>query len=283
MLRSWTLIFTAIIAVTMSAIDFPNGAIALILVLLLASPFLLVFRKISTDHEFLTDIFLIALVARLSLGIFIEILNLRSLAGPDANGYDQVAVWLIEYWNGTRLLVIVVQFALLRSGANWGMNYLVAGLCVIGPNIFAKQSACVVFGAATPPLALSLFVEGFQKPRCCSVHGHRLGGGSGVHIVVGPAFERRTDRLFAGAGDLYGDAASGTVQLAGCCGTYGINGGCHGPAILYLLYDRRCCGGQLCGRFGDNEQLNAAADRRTGRDRVWPDIFWGNENGQYES
>lgn len=165
MLRSWTLIFTAIIAVTMSAIDFPNGAIALILVLLLASPFLLVFRKISTDHEFLTDIFLIALVARLSLGIFIEILNLRSLAGPDANGYDQVAVWLIEYWNGTRLFSDpVVQFALLRSGANWGMNYLVAGLYyVIGPNIFAAQSACAVFGAATPPLAYLCSLKIFKN------------------------------------------------------------------------------------------------------------------------
>lgn len=182
MLRSWTLIFTAIIAVTMSAIDFPNGAIALILVLLLASPFLLVFRKISTDHEFLTDIFLIALVARLSLGIFIEILNLRSLAGPDANGYDQVAVWLIEYWNGTRLFSDpVVQFALLRSGANWGMNYLVAGLYyVIGPNIFAAQSACAVFGAATPPLAYLCSLKVFKNRDVARY--------TGIALAVVPAF-----------------------------------------------------------------------------------------------
>ena len=44
------------------------------------------------------------------------------------------------------------------------MNYLVAGLYyVIGPNIFAAQSACAVFGAATPPLAYLCSLKIFKN------------------------------------------------------------------------------------------------------------------------
>ncbi|MBX3289127.1 MAG: glycosyltransferase family 39 protein [Acidobacteria bacterium] len=61
------------------------------------------------------------------------------------------------------------------------MNYLVAGLYyVIGPNIFAAQSACAVFGAATPPLAYLCSLKVFKNRDVARY--------TGIALAVVPAF-----------------------------------------------------------------------------------------------
>jgi 4-amino-4-deoxy-L-arabinose transferase-like glycosyltransferase len=143
-----------IITLGMITAAFPEGAASILVVLTFTGVALFLFRRYGEEPEFLTNIFLAALMIRLAFGVFIHVFDLREFFGGDANTYDFRGWRLVEYWAG---VVDIgdpdLQLARSTSGAGWGMNYLVAGIYyVLGRNIFAAQSFCAVFGAATAPM-----------------------------------------------------------------------------------------------------------------------------------
>lgn len=157
-----------IVTLGMITVAFPEGAASILVVLALSTGGLLIFRRFTEEKEFLTTIFLSALLVRLALGIFIHTYEGgRDFFGGDALTYDFNGWRLVEYWTGQISTDdMALQRAWSTAGPGWGMNYLVAGTYfVIGRNIFAAQSLCAVFGAATAPMVYFCAVQMFSNKR----------------------------------------------------------------------------------------------------------------------
>src|SRR5688572_15688178 len=89
-----------IVSMGMITAAFPEGAASILVVLVLSAIVILIFRRFTEEREFLTTIFLGALLARLAFGIFIHIYELRDFFGADAQTYDFNGWRLVEYWTG---------------------------------------------------------------------------------------------------------------------------------------------------------------------------------------
>ena len=148
------LAFVVIIALALFAVPFPDGAVALMAVAVLSSLALFLFRRYTEEKDFVTTVFLIALALRLAFGLMVHIFELRGFFGGDAVTYDTSGASLVAVWLGTNLQSdLLIYQNLPGSGFAWGMTYFTASIYVIlGRNIFAAQSICAVFGAATAPM-----------------------------------------------------------------------------------------------------------------------------------
>ena len=166
-MRDRYFIVGCLIIVTLGMMTFPDGAAALLVVLGLSIIAILLFRKFTAEKEFITTIFLGALLARLAFGMIIHIFELREFVAGDANTYDQNGSRLVEYWTGQIASDdLAARRAWSTTGPGWGMNYLVGFLyLVLGKNIFAAQSFCAVFGAATAPMIYFCSVKMFNNKR----------------------------------------------------------------------------------------------------------------------
>lgn len=168
-MRNWyfTAAFLIIVTFGIMAAAFPEGAAALLVVLSLSIIAVIIFRKFTAEKGFVTTIFLGALLARLAVGIIIHIFELREFVAGDAITYDQNGSRLVEYWTGQIASDdLAARRAWSTTGPGWGMNYLVGFLyLVLGKNIFAAQSFCAVFGAATAPMIYFCSVKMFNNKR----------------------------------------------------------------------------------------------------------------------
>jgi 4-amino-4-deoxy-L-arabinose transferase-like glycosyltransferase len=137
-----------------SVVAFPDGAAALLVILILSITALIVFRHYAVDKEFVTNVFLAGLVLRLGFGVAVHMFDLRGFFGGDAATYDFRGFLLMQSWiGGGSMADDATLIAQARSGPGWGMDYLVGFLyMMIGRNIFAAQSLCGVVGAATSPM-----------------------------------------------------------------------------------------------------------------------------------
>lgn len=155
MLNKFLLLGCALlIALGLFAIPFPDGPAALGFTAVISAITILLFRKYTEEKEFVTTVFLTGLILRMGFGIFIDIYDLRVFFGGDAYAYDVNGWALVDFWMGRDLesAAIILQ-ADPRSGAGWGMNYVVAFVyMILGRNILAAQSFCAVVGAATAPM-----------------------------------------------------------------------------------------------------------------------------------
>lgn len=152
--RFLILVALFVIGMAMAFVAFPDGAVALLVVLVPSLVAIAIIRHFSDEGDYLTNVFLLALLLRLAFGIFVHLFDLRGFFGGDANTYDGKGNLLMQSWLGNVPSSDPdLQMASRMSGPGWGMNYLVAALyMVIGRNIFAAQSFCAVIGAATAPL-----------------------------------------------------------------------------------------------------------------------------------
>ena len=142
------------VAIWMLAVGFPDEASALLLVVVAAGIALSLFRHYAEEKEFITTLFLGALVVRLAFGMFVQVFDLVSFFGGDAVTFHNQGAVIADYWNG---LIDsrdwYYQWATSTTRPGWGMNYLVAGIYyVTGKNMLAAQSFCGVIGAATAPM-----------------------------------------------------------------------------------------------------------------------------------
>jgi len=156
-----------LISIGMITVAFPDGAAAILIVITLSLIGLIVFRRYTEEKDFVSIIFLAALAVRLLFGIVIHVMDAREFFGADASTYDFFGWRLVEYWNGHSTLDDpLVQRALSASGPGWGMFYVTAAVYYLfGKNIFAAQSFCAVFGAATAPMVYYCSVTMFANKK----------------------------------------------------------------------------------------------------------------------
>src|SRR5438876_524155 len=118
-------------------ISFAEGASALVIVLAFSAAALLIFRRFSDDKEFITRVFILALLVRIGVGILVHMLNLREFFGGDANTYDYIGTRMVDLWTGNAPLDDPeARQIMATSGAGWGMNYFVGAIYyMLGRNI----------------------------------------------------------------------------------------------------------------------------------------------------
>jgi 4-amino-4-deoxy-L-arabinose transferase-like glycosyltransferase len=170
---------TLLVMATLSA---PDGAVASLCVAVLGLAAIASFRRYADDRSFVTNVFLASLIARLLFGIVVQVFDLREFFGGDANTYDFRGNLLMGSWFGhVSFSDPEVRIALSTSGSGWGMNYLVAFVyTIIGRNIFAAQSICAVFGAATAPMVYFCSEKVFQNRQVAKT--------AAVFVAIFPAF-----------------------------------------------------------------------------------------------
>ena len=156
-----------VVALGTAVVEFPKGIAAMGMVLVLAGAIVIAIRKFTGEREFLTDVFVGALVLRLGFGIFVDVYDLRMFFGSDAVGYHNAAIQLVDEWMGNAELGSTLRFQAYETSASfWGIYYLVASIyLLLGPNIFAAQSFVAVIGAATGPMVFFCSKEIFGNLR----------------------------------------------------------------------------------------------------------------------
>ncbi|MEQ1922290.1 MAG: glycosyltransferase family 39 protein [Pyrinomonadaceae bacterium] len=169
MLRFFLYFLIAITAICCILADGAKGVEAIVVVALMSAIAIAISRRFTEDKEFITNVFLGALVARLIFGIVLHVYDLRDFVGTDANGYWVIANQIVEYWQGSASVMNEEMTRLLSlRGPGWGMNYLVACLyLVLGDSIFVAQSFCAVVGAATVPAVYVCLQQIFQNKQVC--------------------------------------------------------------------------------------------------------------------
>lgn len=171
-----------VVTLAMITTSFPDGAAAFCVTLALSGVAIVLFRKFTAEKDFITTVFLGALLVRLAFGLFVHIFDLRNFFGGDAITYDFNGVRLLNYWTGVLPSNDPLALkAMSMSGPGWGMNYLVGTLYFLfGENILLAQSVCAVFGAATAPMVYFCSVKMFSNKRVAKF--------AAIAIAVFPSF-----------------------------------------------------------------------------------------------
>jgi Dolichyl-phosphate-mannose-protein mannosyltransferase len=164
-------------ALIIAVLDFPNSAVAVMLTAVSSLVIIFAIRYFFPEEsEFLTNLFLVALLARLLFGTLLHVYDWRNFFGGDADTYDVYGNWLMEIWFG-----LDNDTAIKTNNSGWGMPYLVAAIySVVGRNIFAAQCFCGVIGAATAPLVYNCAYQIFGN--------RRVGKISALLVALYPAF-----------------------------------------------------------------------------------------------
>src|SRR5215210_6987274 len=89
-----------IVAFGIFAVPFPDGLVALMLVVIASAGGLALLRRYTEEKDFVTMVFLVGLALRLGVGIIIQVFDARDTFGPDAVSYDRVAAALVDVWLG---------------------------------------------------------------------------------------------------------------------------------------------------------------------------------------
>jgi hypothetical protein len=176
------IIICAFFGLGMAFVSFPDGALSVLLLLAVSLPTVYLIRKYSEEKEFLTNVFLIALLLRIGLGIVIHIFDLRVLFGPDARFYDLIGKRFMEMWLGLPVPNDSLTYRTLNPGSSgWGMQYIVASIySIFGPSILVAQTFCGVIGALTAPMVYFCAERVFRNKRVSKT--------SALFIALFPAF-----------------------------------------------------------------------------------------------
>ena len=169
-----------IVAFGIFAVPFPDGAVALMSVIIFSTIALFLFRRFTEEKEFVTTVFLVALALRLGFGIMVHVFDIRDFFGGDALSYDNSGAALVDIWLGHDVKSNSLAY-LSESGAGWGMNYFTGFIyLLLGRNIFAAQSLCAVVGAATAPMVFFCAHKVFNNLRVAKT--------SALAIAIFPSF-----------------------------------------------------------------------------------------------
>jgi hypothetical protein len=183
MLNKFLILASAVvIALSVFAVQFPDGVVAFLLVVILSGLALTVFRRFTEEKEFVTSVFLLALLLRMGFGLLVHIFDLRDFFGGDALIYDAGGASFVDVWLGNNLQSDLQIFRNdPTSGFAWGMTYLTGVIyLILGRNIFAAQSFCAVVGAAAAPMVFFCSKKIYNNLRVAKM--------SAVAIAVFPSF-----------------------------------------------------------------------------------------------
>lgn len=174
----------------MMILAFPEGfATALMALLCSLAVVFIIRRQVKEDANFLIQLFLLALIARLSFGLLLHIFDLRAFFGGDSGLYDSAGQRLVEIWFGNYAGPDdYLTQKISGNPSGWGMYYLVAAIySITGRNILAAQSFCAVIGAATVPMVYSCAGTIFNNRRVAKI--------SALLVALYPAFVIWTGQL----------------------------------------------------------------------------------------
>jgi hypothetical protein len=136
---------------------------AVLLCVMLAVAIAFIIARVPEHGQFLTRIFVSALLVRILLGTAIFIFRGQDFFGGDALTYDYLGSAQIDAWSRDRYHAKLLQ---LGSGSGWGMVYLVAGIyALIGRNMLAVQFVNAAIGAATAPIIYLCALQVFNNIR----------------------------------------------------------------------------------------------------------------------
>ena len=163
-------------------LSYPDGALSVLLIIVISVPSILLIRYYSEDKLFLTNVFLIALLLRIGLGTIIHLFELRNLFGPDALFYDALGQRLLELWTGVPVPNDILTYrAMNLNEPGWGMAYLIASIYFIfGQSALVSQTFCGVIGALTAPLVYFCANNIFNNQRVSRL--------SALSIAIFPSF-----------------------------------------------------------------------------------------------
>ncbi len=161
------LILAAVTGLGLAFLSFPDGALSVLIILLVAVPAVILLHKNSEKKHFLVNIFLIGLLLRLWLGIIIHIFDLKEVFGPDAVTYNNLGQRMREIWLGMQVPNDTRTYlATLPNHSGWGMIRLVAIIYLIfGQSILVAQSFCAVIGSLTAPMTYFCAEKIFNNER----------------------------------------------------------------------------------------------------------------------
>ena len=176
------LILLAVLALGIITLTSVEGAISVLFSVGLSFAVIMIISRAADDDPFPVTIFLIALFARLLLGLIIHYFELRNVFGPDAFLYDAAGQRLAEIWSGDAAGANkITNRAIMTVGTGWGMSYLVGAIYfVFGKSMLVAQSFCGVIGAATAPLVYFCAQRIFNN--------RRVSRFAAIGIAVFPAF-----------------------------------------------------------------------------------------------
>ncbi len=172
-----------LMGLAMMIVAFPEGFVAAATVLFCSLIVIFIIRRqFKEDADFLIQLFLVALIARLTFGLVVHFFNLREFFGGDSNLYDLAGQRMVEIWYGYSFEINDdLSQKISGSDSGWGMFYLVGAIySIVGKNILAAQSFCAVFGAATIPMVYSCAYKIFNN--------QRVGKLSALLVALYPAF-----------------------------------------------------------------------------------------------
>jgi Dolichyl-phosphate-mannose-protein mannosyltransferase len=146
-----------IYGVVMMIFAFPEGISATLVTIIISLAtlfFISIYSDDQKEKQFLRQVFIIALLARLSLGLLIHLGDMRGFFGGDANTYNYLGSLISDIWAGTAARdADYSERALSTHGPGWGMNYIIGAVYFLfGKNILAGQCFCASIGAATSPI-----------------------------------------------------------------------------------------------------------------------------------
>lgn len=141
-----------------------------------------IFRNYSSDPNFVTKVFLVALAFRLAFGFAVYGFDAFNFFGGDALTYDFKGKLIADYWHGLIPSESAeLGRAMTTNGPGWGMHYIVGTIYFIfGKNFLAAQTFVAVFGAATAPLVFICAEKVFQNNRVAKI--------ASIAIAIFPAF-----------------------------------------------------------------------------------------------
>ncbi|MEZ5308602.1 MAG: hypothetical protein R2684_15770 [Pyrinomonadaceae bacterium] len=164
-------VLLSLLGVAYAVTSFPDGALSTFMALALALPVIFYFRKSQDDPTTLINIFLLALLLRLSFGLVIHIFNLQQVFGPDAFSYDLIATSRVDGWlagNG-------LDLSSSSTNSAWGMTYIVVFLYILfGKSMLVVQAFCGVIGALTPPMVFYCSKSIFNNKRVAVISGYSV-------------------------------------------------------------------------------------------------------------
>ena len=126
------------------------GPAALLVAACMSGVSLYLISRAGADREFLQQVFLGALLFRMTLALLIYVLGWQGFFGGDAYQYDFFGHELAKVWNGWELRT---ASAVLREVNGYGMIWLVGAIYyTVGRNMLAVQFFNAALGAATVPM-----------------------------------------------------------------------------------------------------------------------------------
>lgn len=177
------IILCMLCGLVLATVNFPNGATAVLLTVFCSGIAIFLIRRYSPeDKNYLTHIFLLALLVRLGFGFMVEYFRLQLFFGGDAITYNDLGWRLVEIWRGTADLTDPwSKRAMSTSEVGWGMNYLTGVIYfIVGKSILNAQSFCAVIGAATAPMVYFCAQNIYQNKRVAKI--------SALSIAFFPSF-----------------------------------------------------------------------------------------------